>query len=136
MYENILIVDDEFVTVKMIEDILENANYKTATFTSVLEALESLQRNHFDLILSDYYMPEMNGEEFMQRVKEITPQIPFIILTISTDVEKAIKLIKNGATDFITKPFKEEELIFRITKETAAGFSRIISSRFSLWAEI
>jgi len=115
--EKILVVDDDYGIIKQIEVILKNNDYQPFCFTSPLEALNSFELSDYDLIISDFYMPEMSGEELLQKIRLTDKYIPFIILTInSLEIDNAIKFLKNGADDCLLKPVVADELIFRIRK--------------------
>lgn len=116
MNEKILAVDDDFTTLKIIETILKNNGFVTTCCSSPLDALKSFEVTEYDLILSDFYMPELNGDEFLKKIRSKDKYVPFVILTVNDDVKNAINLLKNGADDYINKPIVKDELIFRITK--------------------
>lgn len=119
MREKILVVEDDFGTQKMIETILKKNEYRPVCFSSPVEALKTFHIEDFDVILSDFYMPDMNGDKFLVEVRKENKYIPFIILTVNKDVQNAINLLKEGADDYINKPVEKEELIFRIGKNVS-----------------
>src|SRR5205085_1965487 len=90
----ILLVDDEEMVLNSIKSFFAiETDYKLATYTSPLKALQDIERTHFDLVISDYLMPEMDGITFLAKVKEKRPLIPRILLTGYADKENAIKAI-------------------------------------------
>lgn len=112
----IMVVDDEVVTLEMIREILEKHDIQVATFDSAEQALARFRLKEYDLILSDYYMERMNGDDFLKEIRKVDREIPFLVITTNTDLNRAIQLMKDGANDYIAKPFIEEDLLFRIIK--------------------
>ncbi len=116
MATRILAVDDDIITLELIKTVLPADDFSVTAFTNPVDALASFKENSYDLILSDYFMLQMDGREFLEEVRKIGIDLPFIFLTANTDVRQAIELIKVGADDYICKPFQASELIFRIEK--------------------
>ena len=108
----ILLVDDEEMVLTSIKSFFAiETDYKLATYTSPIKALEDVEENRFDLVISDYLMPEMDGITFLAKVKEKRPLIPRILLTGYADKENAIKAINNvGLYQYIEKPWDNEDL--------------------------
>jgi DNA-binding NtrC family response regulator len=108
----ILLVDDEEMVLSSIKSFFAiETDYKLATYTSPIKALEDVEQNHFDLVISDYLMPEMDGITFLAKVKEKRPLVPRILLTGYADKENAIKAINNvGLYQYIEKPWDNEDL--------------------------
>ena len=108
----ILLVDDEEMVLSSIKSFFAiESDYKLATYTSPIKALEVIEENRFDLVISDYLMPEMDGITFLAKVKEKRPLIPRILLTGYADKENAIKAINNvGLYQYIEKPWDNEDL--------------------------
>jgi DNA-binding NtrC family response regulator len=108
----ILILDDEEMVVTSLSSFLTlETDFNIVTFTSPSEALDYIQDNHVDLVISDYLMPEMDGISFLAKVKEINPEAPRIILTGYADKENAIKAINDvGLYHYIEKPWNNDDL--------------------------
>jgi DNA-binding NtrC family response regulator len=108
----ILLVDDEEMVLNSIKSFFAiETDYKLATYTSPVKALEDVERSHFDLVISDYLMPDMDGITFLAKVKEKRPLVPRILLTGYADKENAIKAINNvGLYQYIEKPWDNEDL--------------------------
>ncbi len=108
----IVIVDDEEMVLTSINSFLTlETEYEVTSFTSAEKALEFVQENDVDLVISDYLMPQMDGISFLGRVREIKPEIPRIILTGYADKENAIKAINEvGLFQYIEKPWDNEDL--------------------------
>jgi len=111
----ILIADDEKNIREVLKRLLEKNNYKDIYLAEDgQQALEIIEDENIDLIISDINMPKMNGLELFEKVKN--NNIPFIILTAFGTIEIAVNAIKNGVYDFISKPFNEAELTATIQK--------------------
>jgi two-component system NtrC family response regulator len=114
--ENILVVDDEKNYTKIIGEILQEEGYTSITASSGMEALDILNTEIIDLILTDVKMPGMSGIQLLEKIKELNPDIPVIIMTAYGSVEKAVDAMHRGAYTFILKPFENQALIAHITK--------------------
>jgi DNA-binding NtrC family response regulator len=109
----IVIVDDEEMVLTSLKSFLElETDYQIKTFTSAKQALEYIQKDEVDLVISDYLMPEMDGISFLSKVRELKPQVPRIILTGYADKENAIKAINTvGLFQYIEKPWDNDDLL-------------------------
>jgi len=107
-----MLVDDEEMVLNSMKSFFAiDSNYRILAYTSPLKALEDLDKNHVDLVISDYLMPEMDGITFLAKVKERLPMVPRILLTGYADKENAIKAINNvGLYQYIEKPWDNEDL--------------------------
>ncbi len=114
--ENILVVDDEKNYTMIIGEILQEEGYTSITASSGMEALDILNNEIIDLILTDVKMPGMSGIQLLENIKEINPDIPVIIMTAYGSVEKAVDAMHRGAYTFILKPFENQALIAHIAK--------------------
>ncbi len=114
--ETILLVDDEITIVKRLEALLTPRNFKVLSALNGTSGLEQAKRERPDLILLDVMMPDVNGFEVCQRLKEDadTQLIPVVLMTALSDVEDRIKGLEAGADDFLTKPVNRDELLARI----------------------
>jgi DNA-binding NtrC family response regulator len=117
MAEKILIVDDEPDMLKLIAMIIrEKTPYEVITTNNPLEAVELVKSGNFDLIISDLKMPGLDGIELLNSVKQIDADIPVIMITAYGTVESATEAMQKGGFDFITKPFRKEQILFTIDK--------------------
>lgn len=108
--ENILIVDDEPGIVEICERTLKRRGYKVFTAFNGEEALKILEREPIELALVDLRMPQYDGNELLKRVKQSFPFTEVIIVTAEATLDAAIESLKNGAFDYILKPFNLTEL--------------------------
>ncbi|MCP4298308.1 MAG: sigma-54-dependent Fis family transcriptional regulator [Proteobacteria bacterium] len=107
----ILIVDDEINSLTTISAILGKSGYLVETAQSGELALEKMRNQTFNLIISDYKMPGMNGEQLLKQVKKVAPNLPFILLTAFGTINKAVKAMKKGAYTYLTKPVNVEQML-------------------------
>jgi len=105
--KRILIVDDEFAVRTSIEKALGKAGFLTYSVSSGNEALKLLEKQTVELVLSDLKMPDGDGLELLRAIKKKRPFVEVILLTGYGTIEKAVDAMKEGAYDFITKPFKK-----------------------------
>jgi len=122
--ERILIVDDEKHYPMIIGEVLSEEGYTPFTASSGMEALDILNTQPIDLVLSDVKMPGMSGIDLLEKAKQIKPDLPVIIMTAFGSVEKAVEAMHKGAYTFILKPFENEALIAHIAK--ALSMSKIV----------
>jgi two-component system NtrC family response regulator len=122
--ENILIVDDEKHYPMILGEVLSEEGYRPFTASSGMEALDILNTQFIDLVLTDVKMPGMTGIDLLEKIKEIKPDLPVIIMTAFGSVEKAVDAMHKGAYTFILKPFENEALIAHIAK--ALSMYRIV----------
>jgi DNA-binding response OmpR family regulator len=111
--KNILIVDDETRMLNLIELFLKPHGYSCAKIHNGHEAIQSLKKNEFDLVLLDIMMPEMSGWEACEKIRTFS-SIPIIMLTARDTKADLIKGLELGADDYLTKPFDEEVLLAKI----------------------
>jgi len=111
--KQILVVDDEARMVRFVRMNLELEGYQVAEAKTGIEALEKVRDELPDLVLLDVMMPEMDGFETLQRLREIST-VPVIMLTVKGDEEDRIRGLELGADDYVTKPFSPRELASRI----------------------
>ncbi|MFO7553703.1 MAG: response regulator [Desulfobacterales bacterium] len=115
--KKIMVVDDEKQICKNVEKILSKNDYEIIHATSAKEALEKLAKDSFALLISDIVMPEMNGLELLKLVKKEWPLTKAVMMTAYASTDTAVKAIRLGALDYLSKPFTPDEL--RSTVELA-----------------
>ncbi len=117
---NILCVDDDKNILHALERIFKKTGYSIITAASAQEALSLLSKNSISVIITDYYMPGMNGEAFCRKVRDTRKynDIPVLFLSGSVDKADVSKMFDAGATDYVVKPFAQEELLARVNVHT------------------
>ncbi len=106
----ILIVDDEFSMREFLTILLEKEGFKVIASENGENALKELRSHKIDLLISDIRMPGMGGLKLLEKVKEVDSSIPVVMITAYASPEDAVNAMKNGAYDYITKPFKVDEI--------------------------
>ncbi|MFN2366672.1 MAG: sigma-54-dependent transcriptional regulator [Desulfurivibrionaceae bacterium] len=106
----ILIVDDEFSMREFLSILLEKEGFRSLTAENGESALKRLEENQIDLLISDIRMPGIGGLKLLEQVKTIDSSIPVVMMTAYASPEDAVNAMKNGAFDYITKPFKVDEI--------------------------
>ena len=109
----ILVVDDESAICDALREVLEYESYAVQTIQSAPEALKLLENEQFDLVISDIKMPEMDGLEFLEKLR-LLRDVPVIMITGHGDIDTAVASIKAGAFDFITKPLDLNRLLISV----------------------
>ncbi len=100
---NILVVDDKDFMRESISEVLHRKGYDVKTASNGNEAVDMFMRELFDLVLSDYKMPQMTGVELLQNVKAVNPDVPFLIFTGFGDIKTAVEAMEKGAFTFLEK---------------------------------
>lgn len=116
----ILLVEDDVAFCRMLENFLARKSYTVETAFSAEEAKSKIKKEYFDLIITDLRLPDYDGIELMSDFKKEFPQIPVILMTGYSDVNTAVKAIKNGASDYISKPFNPEEVLLVVSNALQA----------------
>ena len=113
---NILVAEDGRSQREMLKGFLEDGGHTVVEAENGKTALDMAINRYFDLLLLDVKMPEMDGMEVLEKIKQINPEIDVIIMTAYGTIDTAVKAIKAGAADFITKPIELEELLLQISR--------------------
>jgi DNA-binding NtrC family response regulator len=113
--KKILIVDDDGEFRHHLIEVLKE-QYQVDDASSAKEAYEKLRSGDFDIVLLDYMMPKQNGVDALYELKRLKPRIKVIMITAFASIENAIDVIKKGASDYISKPFKIENLLLAIRR--------------------
>ncbi len=115
---NILVVDDDPDTLDLLAEVLHaEGGYGVVTAAGAPEALEAGKKAHFDVILSDIRLgPELNGLDVLRAFKSIQPDSEVILITAFGSMETAIEAVKEGAFDYLSKPFKIDEVLIRVRR--------------------
>jgi two-component system response regulator HydG/two-component system response regulator AtoC len=104
MSHNILIVDDEINSLKVLAATLKNSTTEIDSARSGEEALDLLKKKKYDLVISDFKMGGMSGEQLLEKTKALSPNLPFILLTAYGTIELAVNAMRKGAYTYLTKP--------------------------------
>ena len=140
--ERILVVDDEDAIREIVCSMLTAANYKTKQASSGLKALAMLDAGEeFELMLSDLMMADLDGIGLLERTKESYPDMPVVMVTAVHDIAVALAAIRNGAYDYLLKPFEREQLLATVrralenrhlkmqNREYQTGLERMVEAR-------
>ena len=115
--DRILVVDDEEAIREIVASMLRSARYECRQAASGLEALALLNSGEeFELMLSDLMMPEMDGSTLLERIKERYPDLPVVMVTAVHDISVALQAIRDGAYDYLLKPFEREQLLATVRR--------------------
>jgi DNA-binding NtrC family response regulator len=107
----VLVVDDDREMVRMLADILGESGYRVQTANSGGEAIELAGRERPDLAICDLRMSGMNGHQLQSALKQLSPDLPVVIITAFGSIESAVESMRLGAFDYVTKPFGNDELL-------------------------
>ncbi|MCJ7831050.1 MAG: response regulator, partial [Dehalococcoidia bacterium] len=116
MMERVLIVDDEEQMRELLAKVLEKNGYQVTTAGDGGQALALLEKEPMDLVVTDVRMPGLDGMEALKAIKELNPEIVVIIMTAFGSIDQAVQAVKEGAYDYINKPFKIDEMLLTIRK--------------------
>jgi putative nucleotidyltransferase with HDIG domain len=146
--ERILVVDDEETIREIVSSMLCSAHFQTRQASSGIDALALLESGEeFDLVLSDLMMAEMDGIALLERTKERFPSLPVVMVTAVHDISVALQALRNGAYDYILKPFEREQLLAtvrraletrRLKRENDAyrtNLEALVAARTQQWKE-
>lgn len=128
--ERILVVEDDRFFRQIYADLLKEGGYEVDTVASGTKALDLLGGSNYQLVITDLVMQGMSGIELLTRVKQQSPTVDVIIVTGHANVESAVMALKNGARDYILKPFKHEE--FKHTVALCLEQRRLINENYEL----
>ncbi len=112
--KRILIVEDEEGIMQFLKQGLEEEGYLVTSAYDGEQGLSAFKENKFDLILLDWMLPKMTGVELCKLIRNLQAKLPIIFLTAKDTVEETVEGLKNGANDYIKKPFSFDELVERI----------------------
>jgi len=112
----ILVIDDDMEMCGLLSDLLAGEGFYVIPMSDSLEASKLLKREEFDLIITDLKMKGLKGLDLLEEANRVAPLTPVIIITAFGTIESAIKAMKMGAYDYITKPFQMDELLLTVNK--------------------
>ena len=114
--KRILVCEDDDVQREVIRDILDLAGYEVAAVCCAADALEALRADTVHLLITDLRMPEMSGLELLEASKRLSPDLEVIVMTAYATVQTAVTAMKQGAGDYLAKPFDKDELLVTVSK--------------------
>ena len=114
MHFRILIAEDEDITRKHLIHALKKEGYEVVGTSNGREALEQLEKEYFDILITDVKMPEMSGLELLEKTRERYQNIEVLIITGFGSIDAAVEAMKKGAYEYITKPFNLDELVLKV----------------------
>ncbi len=127
---SILIVDDDTYICSILKKYLDQNGFVAETTFSGSSAKTLIDRNHFDLVLCDFRLPDYDGLDILKYVKAKNTSTPVIIMTAYAEIKKAVELIKSGAFDYISKPMQPEEVLTIIKKALENKKEKITKTSF------
>ena len=109
-----LVLDDEFYLGEILSRALQEAGIAAVAVTDVDSAIQELQKEKFDIVISDIYLPEKTGKELFEYALEHHPELPFIFITGNPNLETAVDFLKKGAYDYLAKPFLLPQFVEKV----------------------
>jgi two-component system, response regulator FlrC len=116
---HILVVEDDWDLRDALSDTLEFGGYQVQTAASAEEALQLLVNKRFDMVVSDINMDGMDGHELLVRIRAMYPVLPVVLITAFGSIGSSVRAMREGAVDYLLKPFKPEQLIATVAKYLA-----------------
>lgn len=116
MKGRILLLDDDKLLLGFMDEHLSNHDFETIAFDNPVKATDYLKKNEVDLVVTDVKMNEMTGDEILAFVKKNHPDTGVIMITGFGNIQHSVNALRKGAFDYITKPFKAKEIIFRVER--------------------
>lgn len=117
----VLVVDDDEPVGKVLAALLTQDGHRTTWVASAEAALATLEKKSFDAVISDVRMPGLSGMELLKLIRAKSPELPVILLTAHGTVPMAVEAMREGAADFMLKPFNRDEVLFVVKKALAAS---------------
>ena len=134
--ERILVVDDEAGMCRLLKTVLEDCGYSVAVFQKSSEAAAAMKAGGetFDLVITDVRMPVVGGLDLLKVVRAVSPDVPVVLISAHGTVELAVEAMKQGANDYVLKPFSNDEI--RLVAENQLEKGRLIAENKRLRAEL
>jgi len=130
----ILIVDDDKELLVSCSKVLKNGRYDVTTLDDSTAAAAAIESGEFDLIISDLSMPGVNGMTLLRKAQTVMPEVPFVIFSAYGSVETVVEAMREGAFDFIEKPFKADRL--KVVVEKSLGHRNLLKEKKALESEL
>jgi two-component system, response regulator FlrC len=116
MRQRVLIVEDDEALAEALLDTLDTSGFEAQHAAHGVMALELLQQEGFHLLVSDVHMKEMDGHTLLRKVRELYPELPVLLMTAYASVEKAVQAMRDGAVDYLMKPFEADILVNAVAR--------------------
>jgi two-component system NtrC family response regulator len=117
----VIVAEDDQIQREIIGDILTHAGYSARLCSSGADAVESMRAEAYDLLMTDMRMTGMDGLELLRQAKRLRPETEVVVMTAFATVETAVTAMKEGACDYLAKPFDKEELLIVVAKALERG---------------
>ena len=127
---SILVIDDEEIMREILEALLSHEGYDVRLASHAAEGLEHIRAMSFDAVIVDMMMPGMDGIAALDEIKKVDDDLPVLMITAFASVENAIAAMKRGAYDYITKPFKNDEVL--VVLRNALAQRRLVAENRAL----
>ncbi|MEJ2095480.1 MAG: sigma 54-interacting transcriptional regulator, partial [Gammaproteobacteria bacterium] len=115
-HNNVWIVDDDKSIRWVLEKALSSNDVSITSFSDPAKALEKIKHEVPDVVISDIRMPGMNGIELLEQLKQYSPELPVIIMTAYSDLDHAVSAFREGAFEYISKPFDIDEMVTLVNR--------------------
>lgn len=114
--EKILIIDDNESLRYTLTNVLEEAGFEAAAVEDGHRGISEVKTSSYHLVICDMKLPGMDGMQILNEIKKVNPELPVLMLTAFGDIKNAVEAIKRGASDYLTKPFNNDDMIMTIRK--------------------
>lgn len=122
--DSIIVVDDDSLSLHAVKLLLEAGGYHVLSFNDPAKALQMIRTERVEVVLSDVRMPRMSGMELIHAIHNLDPEMPVLLMTAYAELEMAVDAIKQGAFDFLIKPFTPDQMYHAVNK--AITYHRLI----------
>ena len=129
---HVLAVDDEVLIHGVLERLFTREGIRVTTCSNGKDAIEQIETESFDLVLTDFMMPKMDGLELLAHIREHHPAISVVMITAHDNVQHAVRAMQKGAVDYIPKPFSTDELVDRVQSALQEQEMRDVAEETSL----
>ena len=121
--QHLLIIDDDVDICALLKRFFERKGFAVTTAFKAQEGIDLIRARTFDVLLTDFRLPDMDGLEVIKTVRSLRAELPIIVITGYSDVNQAIKAIRLGAFEYVTKPIYPEEILLHVQKAIASPSS-------------
>ncbi|HDY83920.1 MAG: sigma-54-dependent Fis family transcriptional regulator [Gammaproteobacteria bacterium] len=118
---SVLVVEDDETLREALCDTIQYGGYRVVSAGNGVEALKSLETETVDMVISDVQMDVMDGHTLLRKVKSVRPELPFVLVTAHGTIAKAVEAMREGATDYLIKPFEAEVLLEMVSRLEMTG---------------